>query len=67
MQHHNGDLADTQQEYWQRTYGAHPGMYGQEPSARAVHATEVFHANGAKNVLELGTRPRRPVLTRRCR
>jgi SAM-dependent methyltransferase len=54
MQHHNGDLADTQQEHWQRTYGAHPGMYGQEPSTPAVHATEVFHANGAKNVLELG-------------
>ncbi|MEN1889961.1 methyltransferase domain-containing protein [Streptomyces mirabilis] len=35
MQHHNGDLADTQQEHWQRTYGAHPGMYGQEPSGAA--------------------------------
>ncbi len=31
-----------------------PGMYGQEPSAPAVHATEVFHANSTKNVLELG-------------
>ena len=54
MQHHDGDLADTQQEHWQRTYAAHPGMYGQEPSAPAVHAAGVFRANGAKDVLELG-------------
>jgi SAM-dependent methyltransferase len=50
----NGGLADTQQEHWQRTYGAHPGMYGQEPSAPAVHAAEIFHVCGAKDVLELG-------------
>ncbi|MEU9369592.1 class I SAM-dependent methyltransferase [Streptomyces avermitilis] len=54
MHHDNGGLADTQQEHWQRTYGAHPGMYGQEPSAPAVHAAEIFHVCGAKDVLELG-------------
>lgn len=54
MHHDNGDLADIQQEHWQRTYGAHPGMYGQEPSAPAVHAAEIFHTCGAKDVLELG-------------
>lgn len=54
MQHHDGDLAGAQQDHWQRIYGAHPGMYGQEPSAAAVHAVEVFRANGAKEVLELG-------------
>lgn len=54
MQHDNGVLADAQQEHWQRTYDAHPGMYGQEPSAPAVYAAEIFRANGAKDVLELG-------------
>ncbi|MER8010354.1 class I SAM-dependent methyltransferase [Streptomyces sp. NPDC094149] len=54
MRHHDDDLVGVQREHWQRTYGAHPGMYGQEPSAPAVHAAEIFHANGAKDVLELG-------------
>lgn len=47
-------LADAQREHWQRTYGVHPGMYGQEPSAPALHAAEVFRAAGARDVLELG-------------
>ncbi|MEU1274048.1 class I SAM-dependent methyltransferase [Streptomyces sp. NPDC005799] len=54
MRQHNGDLADDQQEHWQHTYTAHPGMYGQEPSTPAVHAAEIFHARGVKDVLELG-------------
>ncbi|KQV16684.1 class I SAM-dependent methyltransferase [Kitasatospora sp. Root107] len=53
---HDGDqsLAETQREHWQKTYGAHPGMYGEEPSEPAVHAARVFHAAGAGEVLELG-------------
>ncbi|MGW2646971.1 class I SAM-dependent methyltransferase [Streptomyces sp. NPDC001393] len=50
----NGDLAATQQQHWQETYAAHPGMYGTQPSAPAVHAATVFRAAGAKAVLELG-------------
>ncbi|MGI3226125.1 class I SAM-dependent methyltransferase [Streptomyces sp. GTA36] len=48
------DLADAQRRHWQDTYTAHPGMYGQQPSTPALHAAEVFHAAGAKDVLELG-------------
>ncbi|WP_128432740.1 class I SAM-dependent methyltransferase [Streptomyces cyaneus] len=48
------DLAETQRAHWQSTYTAHPGMYGEEPSAPAVHAAAVFHAAGAREVLELG-------------
>ncbi|KIZ19182.1 class I SAM-dependent methyltransferase [Streptomyces natalensis] len=57
MPHDPGDLAATQKEQreqWQRTYAAHPGMYGERPSAPAVHAAEVFHTRGAADVLELG-------------
>ncbi|WP_318212331.1 class I SAM-dependent methyltransferase [Streptomyces sp. SJL17-1] len=43
-----------QRDHWERTYGAHPGMYGDEPSAPAVRAAEVFLALGARHVLELG-------------
>ncbi|WP_443049926.1 class I SAM-dependent methyltransferase [Streptomyces sp. NBC_00287] len=35
-------------------YGSHPGMYGEEPSAPAVHAAGVFRTAGAEDVLELG-------------
>jgi hypothetical protein len=49
MQHNNGDPAEAQQEHWQ-----HPKMYGEQPSAPAVHAAAVFRATGAKKVLELG-------------
>lgn len=47
-------LAEAQRAHWQQTYAAHPGMYGDEPSAPAVHAAAVFAAAGAKDVLELG-------------
>ncbi|MFI9586005.1 methyltransferase domain-containing protein [Streptomyces sp. NPDC052236] len=47
-------LAEAQQMHWQRTYTAHPDMYGGEPSAPAVHAAEVFRAAWARDVLELG-------------
>lgn len=50
----NDELADAQRQHWQNTYTAHPGMYGEQPSAPAVHAAEVFHAAGAQDVLELG-------------
>ncbi|WP_198152825.1 class I SAM-dependent methyltransferase [Pseudofrankia sp. DC12] len=48
------ELAEAQREHWQRTYGEHPAMYGQEPSEPAVHAAQVFRAAGARRVLELG-------------
>lgn len=51
---HRGQLAEAQRAHWQQTYGAHPGMYGPEPSAPARHAAEVFRAAGARDVLELG-------------
>ena len=54
MQHANNNLADAQQEHWQRTYVAHPGMYGRQPSAPAVHAAEVFRTKCARDLLELG-------------
>ncbi|MDI3418670.1 class I SAM-dependent methyltransferase [Streptomyces luteolus] len=47
-------LGDVQRTHWQQTYGAHPGMYGEEPSAPARHAAAVFRAAGAERVLELG-------------
>ncbi|MFF7597745.1 class I SAM-dependent methyltransferase [Streptomyces mirabilis] len=46
--------ADTKREHWQHTYTAHPGMYGERPSAPAVHAADVFRSAGATDVLELG-------------
>ncbi|MET8182577.1 class I SAM-dependent methyltransferase [Streptomyces sp. NPDC005336] len=48
------ELAEAQRVHWQDTYRAHPRMYGDRPSAPAVHASGVFHAAGAKDVLELG-------------
>ncbi|MGO4760116.1 class I SAM-dependent methyltransferase, partial [Streptomyces sp. 2MCAF27] len=48
------DLPNAQRAHWEHTYAAHPGMYGQEPSAPAVHAVTVFRAAGAGDVLELG-------------
>ncbi|MFF8574018.1 class I SAM-dependent methyltransferase [Streptomyces sp. CA-100214] len=56
------DLADAQRAHWQSTYAAHPGMYGEEPSAPAVHAAAVFRAAGAGDVLELGAGHGRDVL-----
>ncbi|GAA1292110.1 hypothetical protein Psi02_49320 [Planotetraspora silvatica] len=49
-----GDLAAAQREHWQRTYAAHPDMYGDQPSAPAVYSVEAFAATGARSVLELG-------------
>ncbi|WP_037568854.1 class I SAM-dependent methyltransferase [Phaeacidiphilus oryzae] len=48
------ELAEAQRRHWQDTYTAHPGMYGEEPSAPALHAVGVFRAAGARDVLELG-------------
>ncbi|MFF0561586.1 class I SAM-dependent methyltransferase [Streptomyces sp. NPDC004266] len=48
------DLAEAQRQHWQNTYTAHPGMYGEKPSAPAVHAARVFREAGATDVLELG-------------
>ncbi|MET9832204.1 class I SAM-dependent methyltransferase [Streptomyces sp. NPDC006385] len=48
------DLGGTQRAHWQSTYTAHPAMYGEQPSAPAVHATAVFRAAGVRDVLELG-------------
>ncbi|MBV2155470.1 class I SAM-dependent methyltransferase [Kitasatospora sp. SUK 42] len=47
-------LADDQRAHWQRTYQAHPGMYGEQPSTPARYAAEAFAAAGAREVLELG-------------
>ncbi|MDJ0343946.1 class I SAM-dependent methyltransferase [Streptomyces sp. H10-C2] len=54
MAAHEHELADAQRRHWQDTYAAHPGMYGEQPSAPAVHAAGVFRAAGAEDVLELG-------------
>ncbi|MGV9884084.1 class I SAM-dependent methyltransferase [Streptomyces sp. NPDC003006] len=54
MRHEDGDLAEAQQKHWQRTYTAHPGMYGEQPSAPAAYAAEAFRTAKAKVVLELG-------------
>ncbi|MEV4431066.1 class I SAM-dependent methyltransferase [Streptomyces sp. R-07] len=48
------ELAEAQREHWQHTYGSHPGMYGQEPSAPARHAATCLRAAGGREVLELG-------------
>ncbi|ASF08983.1 hypothetical protein NBRGN_026_00890 [Nocardia brasiliensis NBRC 14402] len=47
-------LAEVQDRHWESTYRAHPGMYGERPSAAAVYAAGLFQAAGAKHVLELG-------------
>ncbi|WP_210571389.1 class I SAM-dependent methyltransferase [Streptomyces sp. GESEQ-4] len=47
-------LAREQRRHWQRTYAGHPDLYGDEPSAPAVYAAELFRRAGAHEVLELG-------------
>ncbi|MRH90711.1 methyltransferase domain-containing protein [Nocardia sp. SYP-A9097] len=47
-------LAGIQREHWQKMYRAHPQMYGDQPSAPALYAVEVFRSAGAREVLELG-------------
>ncbi|WP_405137985.1 class I SAM-dependent methyltransferase [Nocardia sp. NBC_01388] len=54
MQGQDRKLAGIQHEYWQQMYSAHPRMYGDEPSAPARYAAEVFRTAGAHDVLELG-------------
>lgn len=49
------ELADAQRRHWQSTYTAHPGMYGEQPSAPALYAASLFRAAGARDVLELGS------------
>jgi SAM-dependent methyltransferase len=55
MSAEHNELAEAQRHHWQQTYAAHPGMYGQAPSAPAAHAAQVFTAAGTHNVLELGS------------
>jgi SAM-dependent methyltransferase len=47
-------VVEGQRQHWERTYTAHPGMYGEEPSGPARYAIEAFRAAGAREVLELG-------------
>ncbi|TLS42619.1 class I SAM-dependent methyltransferase [Streptomyces montanus] len=49
------ELGEVQRLHWQETYTAHPGMYGEQPSAPAVHAAGVFRAAAVNDVLELGS------------
>ncbi|MEU3749642.1 MULTISPECIES: class I SAM-dependent methyltransferase [Streptomyces] len=48
------ELAEAQRAHWQSTYSTHPGMYGEKPSAPAVHAASLFRSAGARELLELG-------------
>jgi SAM-dependent methyltransferase len=48
------ELAATQREQWRRTYAAHPGMYGIEPSEPARYAARAFAAVDARDIVELG-------------
>ena len=48
------ELGEAQRVHWQHTYAAHPGMYGEQPSAPALHAATVFRMAGVADVLELG-------------
>ena len=41
-------------DHWDRTFAAHPAMYGTEPSAPTRAAADLFRAAGAADVLELG-------------
>jgi tRNA 2-thiouridine synthesizing protein A len=52
--HEHRELAQAQRAHWQQTPATHPGMYGDEPSAPAVHPAAVFRTAGAKDVLEPG-------------
>jgi SAM-dependent methyltransferase len=48
------DLAATQRALWDQTYRIHPRLYGEQPSAAAVHAAEAFAPVSVREVLELG-------------
>ena len=54
MPAHDDPAPGGQRGHWQQTYLAHPGMYGQSPSAAAVHAADVFRTLDARRVVELG-------------
>jgi len=43
-----GALAVEQRRHWEATYTAHPGMYGDRPSAPADHAAGVFREVAAR-------------------
>lgn len=45
---------DAQQTYWATTYTKNPRMFGEDPSAPARAAAELFDAAGTKEILELG-------------
>jgi SAM-dependent methyltransferase len=45
---------DRQRDHWDTSYAAHPAMYGNQPSAAAVYAADIFQGAGARHVLELG-------------
>jgi SAM-dependent methyltransferase len=48
------DVLDAQQDHWQRTFAAHPEMFGERPSESARKAVEVFKQAGMTSILELG-------------
>lgn len=48
------DLGRAQQEHWQSVYQSAPHMYGDQPSEPCRSAVELFRAEQAREVLELG-------------
>jgi SAM-dependent methyltransferase len=48
------DLGRAQQEHWQSVYQSAPHMYGDQPSEPCRSAVELFRAEKARTVLELG-------------
>lgn len=48
------ELGRQQHVHWQSVYDANPHMYGDEASAPARHAAELFAADNASTVLEIG-------------
>ncbi|MCU1641326.1 MAG: 6-O-methylguanine methyltransferase [Nocardia sp.] len=54
MRRQDQELVRIQHERWQQAYEAHPQLYGNQPSAPALYAAEVFRSAGAHDVLELG-------------
>ncbi|HWE89842.1 MAG TPA: class I SAM-dependent methyltransferase [Pseudonocardiaceae bacterium] len=50
----DGDLIAAQRGHWQRTYRAHPEMYGLDASDPAQHAIKLCQDEELRHVLELG-------------
>lgn len=48
------NLGDQQRRHWQRTFAAHPDMYGTQPSEPAQRAIDLFSREHCHDVLELG-------------